>query len=138
MSRVVGGSGMEVFVCIDGVVVLSGAVLTAYVGVVGLVNRLSMDRIFPEVFMWTNSCRGTKHWAILGFFALCASLFLILAAGSSNGEAQMNNLSGVYALVRAGGGGEASIMLSFRTPPRLCRPSCPSWRRLPSHALCSR
>lgn len=101
LAAVVGGDGMHVFVCIDGVIVLSGAVLTAYVGVVGLVNRLALDHIMPEFFMHTNTLRGTQHWTILGFFAFCASLFLILATGSSHPAHQMDDLSGVYALVRS-------------------------------------
>lgn len=51
--------------------------------------------------MTTNAFRGTAHWVIIGFFALTASLYLVLAAGSSDGDQQMNDLSGVYALVRA-------------------------------------
>ena len=80
-------------------IVLAGSVLTAYVGVTGLMRRLALDRVLPAVFMRTNKLRGTPHWIIIGFFVLTASLYLLLAAGSSNGEQQMNDLGGVYALV---------------------------------------
>jgi amino acid transporter len=79
--------------------VLAGAVLTAYVGVVGLMQRLALDRVLPEVFMATNKWRGTAHWVIIGFFVLTSTLFLILNVGSSSGSKSMENLSGVYALV---------------------------------------
>lgn len=99
MAQVVGGDALHIFVCVDGMIVLAGSVLTAYVGVTGLMRRLALDRVLPAVFMRINKLRGTAHWVIIGFFALTSSLFLILAAGSSNGEQQMNDLSGVYALV---------------------------------------
>ena len=95
MAKVVGGDPFHLFVCIDGMIVLAGSVLTAYVGVTGLMKRLALDRVLPEVFMRTNKLRGTAHWVIIGFFALTSSLFLILASGSSNGDQQMNDLSGV-------------------------------------------
>jgi hypothetical protein len=35
-----GGAGMQTFVCVDAVVVLAGAVLTSYVGVIGLLFKI--------------------------------------------------------------------------------------------------
>jgi hypothetical protein len=38
-----------VWLSLDAFVVLSGAVLTAYVGVNGLMKRLALDRVLPQV-----------------------------------------------------------------------------------------
>eukprot|EP01118_Nematostelium_gracile_P019976 TRINITY_DN9502_c0_g1_i1.p1 TRINITY_DN9502_c0_g1~~TRINITY_DN9502_c0_g1_i1.p1 ORF type:complete len:373 (+),score=86.85 TRINITY_DN9502_c0_g1_i1:90-1208(+) len=43
-----GGTWLAYLVAIDAVMVLSGAVLTAYVGVVGLVRRMAIDRCLPQ------------------------------------------------------------------------------------------
>ena len=96
--------------------------LPSYVGVVGLARRLALDRVLPDVFMTTNSFRGTAHWVIIGFFALTASLYLVLAAGSSDGDQQMNDLSGVYALVSGREGGDGGPR-GGRRPQRRLRAS---------------
>ena len=93
-----GGPGLRTFLCIDGAIVLAGSVLTAYVGITGLVRRLALDRVLPPVLLHTNACRGTNHWIILSFFGLTASLYLLLAAVSADATAAMNNLAGVYGI----------------------------------------
>ncbi len=50
------------------------AVLTAYVGVVGLIKRMSMDRCLPQFFLSVNPLRHTNHFIIIGFFVLTSSL----------------------------------------------------------------
>ena len=42
---------MELVIVVDAVVVLCGAVLTSYVGVTGLVKRMTLDRILPQVLL---------------------------------------------------------------------------------------
>jgi amino acid transporter len=51
MGQTAGGTWLRLLVSIDAVVVLSGAVLTAYVGVTGLLRRLAMDRCMPAFLM---------------------------------------------------------------------------------------
>src|SRR4029077_15912674 len=68
---------VRLWVSVDAVLVLSGAVLTAYVGVTGLVQRMSLDRCLPERLVTTNRLRGTNHWIILGFFAVCCSILFV-------------------------------------------------------------
>lgn len=63
---------------IDAVLVLSGAVLTAYVGVTGLARRLALDRILSQFLLQENKLRHTNHFIILGFFFLCSSLYTIV------------------------------------------------------------
>ena len=65
--------------------------LTAFIGVNGLVKRLALDRSLPAFLLETNSLRGTNHWIAVVFFGLCTSLFLIL-----NGE--VGSLANVYSL----------------------------------------
>jgi amino acid transporter len=69
----------------------SGAVLTAFIGVNGLVRRLALDRSLPAFLLETNSLRGTNHWIALMFFGLCTSLFLIL-------KGEVGSLANVYSL----------------------------------------
>ena len=89
VAGIVGGPAFKTVVCIDGVIVLAGSVLTAYVGIVGLVRRMALDRCLPAFLLHTNALRGTQHWIILGFFGICTSLLLAL-----NGDVDM--LSSVY------------------------------------------
>ncbi|CAK5054202.1 unnamed protein product [Aphanomyces euteiches] len=89
MANVVGGRFFQAWVSVDAFVVLSGAVLTSYVGITGLVRRLALDRILPAFLLHRNSCRQTNHAIILSYFALSTSLICIL-------EGQVDMLSGVY------------------------------------------
>jgi amino acid transporter len=51
----------------------AGAVLTAYVGVDGLVYQMAADRCLPSFLLRKNHWRGTNHYIILSFFILCVS-----------------------------------------------------------------
>ena len=79
------------WISMDAVVVLSGAVLTSYVGVTGLVRRMSLDSCLPQLLLKTNRWRNTNHWIIVAFFFLCCSILFITA-----GRIEM--LAGVYTL----------------------------------------
>ncbi|EQC26206.1 hypothetical protein SDRG_15943 [Saprolegnia diclina VS20] len=89
MGKAVGGHRLEAWVALDAFVVLSGAVLTSYVGITGLVRRMAYDRILPAFLLHTNRCRGTNHNIILLYFAIASSLVLAL-------HGQVDLLSGVY------------------------------------------
>jgi amino acid transporter len=89
VASVAVGRWLEVWVCIDALVVLAGAVLTSYVGICGLVSRLAADRVLPQFLAKKNKLRGTAHWIILLYFLLASSLVLIL-----NGDA--TTVNGVY------------------------------------------
>ncbi|OQR90523.1 hypothetical protein THRCLA_09308 [Thraustotheca clavata] len=89
MALVVGGQTLQTIVSIDAFIVLSGAVLTAYVGINGLVRRLASDHILPEFLLHENSCRRTNHWILFGYFGIATSLVLVL-------EGNVETLSGVY------------------------------------------
>jgi len=78
-------------VSLDAALVLSGAVLTAYVGVIGLVKRLTLDRCLPQLLLKENRWRRTSHRIILGFFLLCASILWITGG-------HIETLAGVYTI----------------------------------------
>ncbi|CAI5732840.1 unnamed protein product [Peronospora destructor] len=89
MGLKVAGENMQLAVAVDAFVVLSGAVLTAYVGIVGLVRRLASDRVVPNFLLHVNKARGTNHYIIIGYFLVATSLVLILHGDTTT-------LSGVY------------------------------------------
>lgn len=85
------GESLATWVSIDATLVLSGAVLTSYVGVTGLVRRMSLDRCLPQFLLAQNRQRRTNHWIVIGFFLLCTSILLVSA-----GDIEV--LAGVYTL----------------------------------------
>ena len=91
MAENSGGDWLKYLVCIDAFLVLSGAVLTGFVGVTGLARRLAMDGCLPQLALTTNRWRGTNHVLILSFLAICASLY-----GALNGN--VSSLANVYSV----------------------------------------
>ncbi len=90
MAEITGGPLLASLVSIDAVLVLSGAVLTSYVGVTGLVERITLDRIFPAFLLKKNK-RGSSYRIIIAFFLLCVSILFI-----THGEVEV--LAGVYTI----------------------------------------
>lgn len=91
MGMLAAGPWLRTLVSIDAVLVLAGAVLTAFVGVTGLVRRMSLDRCLPQFLLAENSWRKTNHWIILAFFVLCCSI-LEMSGG------RVETLAGVYTI----------------------------------------
>ncbi len=91
MGQVAMGRPLALLVSADAVLVLSGAVLTSFVGVTGLMRRMSLDRCLPQFLLQENSWRGTNHWILLSFFGLCISILAITAG-------RIEALAGVYTL----------------------------------------
>jgi amino acid transporter len=91
MGRLSAGPWLAKWVSFDAVLVLSGAVLTSYVGVTGLVRRMSLDRCLPQFLLRENRLRGTNHWIILGFLGLCCSVVWIT-------KGDIGVLAGVYTI----------------------------------------
>ncbi|KAF0689768.1 Aste57867_18811 [Aphanomyces stellatus] len=89
MGLVAAGAWAQWLVVIDAFIVLSGAVLTAYVGINGLARRLASDRVMPNFFITQNKLRGSCHWIILSFFVIASSLVIIL-------NADQTQMAGVY------------------------------------------
>lgn len=76
MGKVASGRWLEVWIIIDAALVLTGAVLSSFVGFTGLVHRMTMDRCLPQVLLRTNKLRGTKHNIIMSFWTLTSCLVL--------------------------------------------------------------
>lgn len=90
MGQHVGGVGIAYLIAIDAFLVLSGAVLTSFVGVTGLLERMTLDRIMPPFFLKKNK-RGSSYRIIVMFFMLCVSVLLI-----TKGNVKL--LAGVYTI----------------------------------------
>lgn len=90
MGHHVGGKWVAILIAVDAFLVLSGAVLTSFVGVSGLLERMTLDRIMPQFFL-KKSSRGSSYRIILMFFFLSVSVLLI-----TNGDVKL--LAGVYTI----------------------------------------
>ena len=90
MAVIAGGKWLSWVVSIDAVLVLSGATLTSYVGVTGLVKRMTLDRCLPQ-FLLKESKRGTSHRIIIAFFLLAVSVLVIT-------QGDLKSLAAVYTL----------------------------------------
>lgn len=85
------GSWLGVLVSVDAVLVLSGAVLTSFVGVSGLMRRMALDRCLPQFLLKTNRLRGTHHFILLAFLLVCVTILVIT-------RGKITTLAGVYTL----------------------------------------
>jgi hypothetical protein len=90
LGNEIGGKTLSMLISIDAVLVLSGAVLTSYIGVSGLMKRMALDRILPQFLLKENKAGSSPRILIL-FFALCISVLFI-----TNG--QLGPLAGVYTI----------------------------------------
>lgn len=93
-ASVIGGEAYRYFIVIDAFLVLSGAVLTSYVGVSGLLSRMAGDNCLPN-FMGKINKKGSYTRIILLFFALCSSILLIT-------KGNLLSLAGVYTIAFLG------------------------------------
>ena len=90
MAYLMGGNTFKTIIVLDAAAVLSGAVLTSFVGVTGLVQRMALDQCLPQ-FLLKKNRRGTSHRIIISFFLLCTSILLV--TGGS-----LLSLAGVYTI----------------------------------------
>ncbi len=84
------GRWLATVVSIDATLVLSGAVLTSYVGVGGLMKRMTLDRILPQALLKENK-QGSSPRIFIFFFLLCLSVLFIT-------EGELGPLAGVYTI----------------------------------------
>ena len=90
-SAVVDSNWLNIYISADAFLVLSGAVLTSFVGVTGLIRRMSYDRCLPMFFSRTNRWTGTNHFIIIGFYAVTSLLHYIV-------QGRLDSLAGVYTM----------------------------------------
>ena len=85
-----GGNWLSFLVSIDATLVLSGAVLTSFVGVGGLMERMALDRILPRLLLKKNS-RNSSYFIYILFFVLCTSILFVTGG-------DLAELAGVYTI----------------------------------------
>jgi amino acid transporter len=109
LGHTTGGSWLALLISIDAVLVLCGAVLTSFVGVSGLLNRMTLDRILPNYFLKQNK-RGSHYRIIISFLLLCVSVLIVT-------EGNIVVLAGVYTfsfLAVMGLFGIGNLLLKFK------------------------
>ncbi len=90
MGTLAGGEWLATIISINAVTVLSGAVLTSFVGVNGLIKRMTLDRILPNYFLKENK-RGSTYRILILFFALCVSVLVVT-------KGELGPLAAVYTI----------------------------------------
>jgi amino acid transporter len=90
MGDATGGKWLAVIISIDAVLVLSGAVLTSFVGVGGLLKRMTLDRVLPQALLKENR-KGSSPRILITFYILCLSVLF-----TTKGE--LGPLAGVYTI----------------------------------------
>ena len=123
MGGQAGGPWLAWVVSVDAALVLSGAVLTSYVGVTGLVRRMTLDRCLPQFLLKTNR-RGSSHRIIIAFFLLAVSVLMVT-------KGELAALAGVYtisflAVMALFGLGNILLKVRRAKLPRNTRASWPS------------
>lgn len=121
MAGISGSHLLPALISIDAFLVLSGAVLTSYIGVTGLLERMTLDRIMPAFFLKKNK-RGSSYRIIILFFLLSVSILFIT-------RGKVGVLAGVYTisfLSVMGLFAIGNIMLKIRRR-RLPRPEWANW-----------
>jgi len=88
LGQTTGGSWLAWLISIDAVLVLCGAVLTSFVGVSGLLNRMTLDRILPNYFLKQNK-RGSHYRIVISFLIFCISVLFTT-------KGHLESLAGVY------------------------------------------
>lgn len=115
MGRLTGGPWLAWLISVDAVLVLCGAVLTSFVGVCGLLKRMTLDRILPNYFLKENA-KGSSYRIIIVFLVLCISVLVVT-------RGDLESLAGVYtfsflAVMALFGIGNLLLKLKRRKLPR--------------------
>lgn len=121
MGKTASGNWLSLLIGIDAALVLSGAVLTSFVGVGGLMKRMTLDRILPKILL-KKTKKGSNYLIYVLFFTLCVSILLIT-------KGDLAKLAGVYTIAFL------SVMILFGignlllkvNRSRLPRPEKSSW-----------
>lgn len=98
-GKAIGGHIFSYMISIDAFLVLWGAVLTAFVGVSGLMHRMAGDACLPNILAKQNK-KGSYPYIVLVFFLLCSSILLLT-------KGNLLSLAGVYTIAFLG------VMSSF-------------------------
>lgn len=93
-ALIIGGKAYQYLIVIDAFLVLAGAVLTSFVGVGGLLYRMSSDACLPNWLTKRNS-KGSYPRIVVVFFLLCTSILLVT-------HGNLLSLAGVYTIAFLG------------------------------------
>lgn len=93
-AHVLGGNILQYAIVLDAFLVLSGAVLAAYISVSGLLSRMSIDRCMPH-FLSKKNEKGAYPLTVCLFFTLCCSILLLT-------QGKLLALAGVYTIAFLG------------------------------------
>ena len=115
VGTALGGPLFGSIVALDALLVLSGAVLAAYIGVSGLVSRMAGDNCLPS-FLDRQNARG-GYPAIAALFFICSASILFFTGGD------LFSLAGVYAISFLG------VMCLFAIGNLILRESRPELKR---------
>ncbi len=124
MGSTASGKWLAYVIGIDAALVLSGAVLTSFVGVSGLMQRMALDRILPKILLRKNQ-KGSAYFIPMLFFLLCTSILFIT-------QGDLGKLAGVYTisfLLVMALFGLGNVLLKINRK-RLPRPERASWLAL--------
>jgi amino acid transporter len=86
----VGGHTLHTLIVWDAFLVLSGSVLTSYIGFGGLIHRMTLDQCFPQILL-KKTRRNSYPVIVLSFLTLCISILYL-----THGE--LLSLAGVYTI----------------------------------------
>ena len=114
-AHILGGPIFQYIVVFDALLVLSGAVMTAYVGVSGLMDRMVLDECLPG-FLAKHNSRGAHPRIVLVFFLLCSSILIIT-------HGKLLSLAGVYTISFLG------VMSSFALGNLILKRNRPDLKR---------
>lgn len=87
---ILGGNTFQYIIVTDALLVLCGAVLTAYIAVSGLASRMASDAVLPN-FLTHRNRKGSYSYIIIFFFVLCSSILFL-----TNGN--LLYIAGVYTI----------------------------------------
>ncbi len=93
VANVLGGSAFQYMIVLDAFLVLSGAVLTSFIGASGLIYRMALDHCLPSSVL----VPGLKHRnsgvtrIVIAFTLLCLSILLMT-------QGNLLSLAGVYTI----------------------------------------
>ena len=90
LGEATGGKWLARIISLNAVTVLSGAVLTSFIGVNGLIKRMTLDRILPQ-FLLKENRRHSSYRILIMFFLLCISVLYIT-------DGKLAPLAGVYSI----------------------------------------
>jgi len=94
MADIVGGRTFRTILCIDAVMILCGGVLTAIIGVSGLLQRLAKDNVMPKAL--AAEYKGVTYSSIICFTLY--SIFLFLCIFKPDDEKGISRFGGVFAI----------------------------------------